>query len=247
MPRVLRLLSGLLICGRCGSRFVLRGARTYGCATRQNRGRVVCDCLATVNAAEAEQAVLDLLEPLFCDPAVLARLEAAVRRRITTAQRQRSEHKDLEGQLRAELAEVEAQIGRLVQWIAKGRLIEDLEAQMGAAEARRDHLRQELARARAAEPPTGIDVLPTAVRKIVSDLRAMLRAGQVENLKRILSRLVTTIEVHEDPKPGRKRPGTKLVVSGSLEALLQMTGKVTSGHSPGGIRTRDLMAENHAS
>lgn len=235
MPRVPRLLSGLLICSQCGSRYVLRGRRTYGCATRQNRGRIVCDCNATVNAVEAEQAVLDLLEPLFCDPAVLAKLEAAVRRRFVSARRRRSEPKGLEGQLTAELAEVEAQIGRLVQWIAKGRLVEDLEAQMAAAEARRDHLRHELSRAQAAEPPTGIDVLPTAVRKIVSDLRGMLRAGRVEDLKRVLSRLMTSIEVHEDQRPGRKRPGAKLVVRGNLEAMLQLTGKVTTGNSPGGI------------
>ena len=247
VPRVPRLLSGLLTCGRCGGRYVLRGSRTYSCATRQNRGDVVCGCRATVNAAEAEQAILDLLEPLFCDPTVLAKLEAAVRKRLATVRRQRSERKSVEGQLRAELGEVEAQISRLVQWIAKGKLVEDLEAQMMAAEARRDHLRQELARVRAAEPPTGIDVLPTAVRKIVSDLRAMLEAGRVEDLKRILSRLVTSIEVHEDPRPGRKRPGAKLLVRGSLEALLQMSGKVTTGGSPGGIRTRDLVAENHAS
>ena len=247
VPRVPRLLSGLLICGRCGSRFVLRGSRTYACATRQNRGKVVCHCMATVNAAEAEQAILDLLEPLFCDPRVLAKLEAAVRRRLDAARRQRTERTGLEGKLRAELQQIEAQIGRLVHWITKGKLVEDLEAQMAAAEARRDHLRQELARTRAAEPVTGVDLLPTAVRKIVSDLRAMLEAGRVEELKRILSRLVTSVEVHEDPRPGRKRPGAKLVVRGNLEAMLQLTGKVTTGNSPGGIRTRDPMAENHVS
>ena len=47
----------------------------------------------------------------------------------------------------------------------------------------------------------------------------------------------TSIEVHEDPRPGRKRPGTKLVVRGNLEAMLQLTGKVTTGNSPGGILT----------
>jgi len=108
---------------------------------------------------------------------------------------------------------------------------------MVTAEARRDHLRQELARARAAEPATGIGLLPTAVRKIVSDLRGMLGSGQVEKVKSALSRLVTSIEVHEDPRPGRKRPGAKLLVHGSLEALLQLTGKVESVGSPGGILT----------
>ena len=85
------------------------------------------------------------------------------------------------------------------------------------------------------EPQESMDVLPAAVRKIVSDLRTMLEAGRVEDLKRMLSRLVTRIEVHEDPRPGRKRPGAKLVMRGSLEALQQLTGIVTIGGSPGGI------------
>ena len=42
---------------------------------------------------------------------------------------------------------------------------------------------------------------------------------------------------HEDPRPGRKRPGAKLLVKGNLEALLTLTGKVTTGGSPGGICT----------
>lgn len=63
-------------------------------------------------------------------------------------------------------------------------------------------------------------------------------AGQVEKVKSALSRLVTRIEVHEDPRPKRKRPGAKLVVRGNLEALLTLTGaRVTSGGSPGGILT----------
>ena len=204
--------------------------------------------MATVNAVEAEQAILDLLEPLFCDEAVLARLEAAVRKRLTEARRQRARQTTTGGQLKRQLAEVEAQIGRLVQWIAKGKLVEDLESQMMAAEARREHLRRELAGARAAASTQGIDMLPAAVRKIVSDLRGMLAAGQVEKVKSALSRLVTSIEVHEDPRPKRKRPGAKLVVRGNLEAALSLVGaKVTSDGSPGGIRTRDPMAENHVS
>ena len=203
--------------------------------------------MATVNAAEAEQAILELLEPLFCDEAVLAKLEAAVRKRLTEARRQRARQTTTGGQLRRQLAEVEAQISRLVQWIAKGKLVEDLETQMMAAEARRDQLRRQLAGARAAASTEGIEMLPAAVRKIVSDLRGMLAAGQVEQVKSALSRLVTSIEVHEDPRPGRKRPGAKLEVRGNLQALLQLTGKVESVGSPGGIRTRDPMAENHVS
>jgi hypothetical protein len=90
-------------------------------------------------------------------------------------------------------------------------------------------------------------MLPQAVRNIVSDLQQMLKAGQVEKVKSALSRLVNRIEVHEDPRPGRKRPGAKLKVKGNLQALLTLTGKVETGGSPGGIRTRDPLAENQVS
>jgi len=159
------------------------------------------------------------------------------------ARRQRSHQRNAQGKLRGELAEVEARIARFMEWIGKGRLVDDLESQMMAAEARRDYLRRELARARSAEMPDGIAMLPTAVRKIVSDLRQMLEAGRVEDLKRILSRLITSIEVHEDPRPGQKRPGARLVVRGSLEALGQLTRNVTSANSPGPLLAILLVVE----
>ena len=74
----------------------------------------------------------------------------------------------------------------------------------------------------------------------------MLAAGQLEPVKSALRRLVGKIEVRGEEAPGRKRPGT--VLRGSLEAVLQLAGERVKGcGSPGGIRTRDLMAENHAS
>jgi len=99
-----------------------------------------------------------------------------------------------------------------------------------------------MAGARVAASIEGIDMLPGAVRKIVSDLREMLKAGQVEKVKSALSRLVTSIEVHEDPRPGRKRPGAKLEVKGNLQALLTLTGKVESVGSPGGLGARLTIA-----
>jgi hypothetical protein len=66
----------------------------------------------------------------------------------------------------------------------------------------------------------------------------MLAAGQTEKIKSALSRLVTRVEVHEDPRPGRKRPGAYLLLRGNLQAALQLAGeKGTSGCSPGGLRT----------
>ena len=204
--------------------------------------------MATVNAAEAEQAILELLEPLFCNPVVLERIATQVQKRLADARRRRMEERSAAAQLTSELAEVEQEISRLVDWIAKGKLVGDLEQKMAAAEIRRDYLRRELARTRAANASPGIDLLPSAVKRIVSDLREMLAAGQVEPVRSALGRLVSRIEVHEEPRPGRARPGAYLLVRGNLEAALSLVGaKVTSDGSPGGIRTRDPMAENHVS
>lgn len=243
-----RLLSGLLVCSQCGGNYVLRGKNTYCCATRQNRGRVVCDCMVTVNAAVAERAVLDELEDLFCADGFLDRLVLRVQQRWREARTARSQHKASLQTLRGQLAQVDGEIQRLVKAVAKGLLVEDLAEEMKAAETKRDRLRQEIAAAEGADLPAAINVLPATVRRMVSDLPRMLAAGQIEQVKSALKRLVGKIEVHGEERPGRKRPGAVLTLRGNLEAVLQLAHEKVKGcGSPGGIRTRDLMAENHAS
>jgi site-specific DNA recombinase len=243
-----RLLSGVLVCAQCGGKYVLRGANTYACATRQDRGAVVCDCAVTVNAAVAEQAVLDELKCLFTTEAFLDRLVERVQQRWHEA---RSAHvgqvSALQG-LQQQLAEVEDEIANLVRAVAKGVLVEALTDEMRTAEARRNRIRQEIATAQKVDLPAALTVLPETVRRIVSDLPAMLAAGQMEQVKSALTRLVGRIEVHGEERPGRKRPGAVLVLQGNAEGILRLADeKVKIGNSPGGIRTRDLMAENHAS
>ncbi len=243
-----RLLSGLLICAKCGGRFVLHGANTYTCGTRQSRGAVVCDSMVTVNAAAAERAVLDELEALFCTDGFLEKLVQRVQQRWREAQSSRSQHRSSVRTLKRKLSDAQAEIQRLVKAIAAGTLVEDLTAAMEAAEARRDRLRQEIAAAEGAELPAALHVLPATIRRLVSDLPRMLAAGQLEPVKSALTRLVGKIEVQSEEAPGRKRPGAVLVLRGNLEAALDLASEKVKGvHSPGGIRTRDLVAENHAS
>ena len=236
------------VCAKCGGRYVLHGANTYTCSTRQNRGAVVCDCMVTVNAAAAEQAVLDELEALFCAEGFLDRLVERVQDRWRRARASQVQHRSSVQTLREKLTEVEAEIQNLVKAVAKGVLVDDLADEMRAVETRRDRLRQEMAAAEGADLPAAINVLPVTVRRIVSDLPRMLAAGQVEQVKSALKRLVGKIEVHGEERPRRKRPGAVLVLQGNLEAVLQLAEQKIKGvYSPGGIRTRDLMAENHAS
>ena len=231
-----RLLSGLLVCSQCGGNYVLRGKNTYCCATRQNRGKVVCDCMVTVDAAAAERAVLDELEDIFCGDGFLDRLVLRVQQRWREARTSQAQQRSSVRTLQEKLSEVQAEIQRLVAAVAKGVLLDDLAAEMRAAEARRDRLRQELAAAEGAELPAALNVLPATVRRIVSDLPGMLAAGQVESVKRALMRLVGKIEVTGEERPGRKRPGAVLTLRGNLEAVLQLAHEKVKGcGSPGGI------------
>jgi len=114
--------------------------------------------------------------------------------------------------------------------------------EMDTAEARRDRLRQEIAIAEGTDLPDALNVLPATVRRIVSDLPRMLAAGQVEQVKSAMTRLVGRIEVHGEERPGRKRPGAVLVLRGSLEGILRLADdKIKRVGSPGGIRTRFVL------
>jgi hypothetical protein len=233
-----RLLSGLLICAKCGGHYVLRGKNTYCCATRQNRGAIVCDCMVTVDAAAAERAVLDELEDIFCGDGFLDRLILRVQQRWKEARAAQAQQQTSLNALRNQLARTEKEIQNLVKAIARGRLVDELTEEMDATEARRDRLRQEITAAAGTDLPAALSVLPATVRRIVSDLPRMLAAGQVEQVRSALSRVVGKIEVHGEERPRRKRPGAVLVLRGNLEAVLELAGqKIKRVGSPGGILT----------
>ena len=79
---------------------------------------------------------------------------------------------------------------------------------------------------------------------MVSDLPRMLAAGQLEQVKSALTRLVGQIEVQEEPRPGRKRPGAVLVLRGYMDAALRLAEQeIKGGGSPGGILTLVTFAD----
>ena len=244
-----RLLSGLLLCARCGARMTLRGQRVYGCASRHNRGETVCDCRATVNAAEAEASLVENIGGLFQADRIQRGFAKAARALAARELADSTDHHARHAGLRRQLADSEQEVARLVEAIRRGVMVEDLVEAMRTAGGQRDRLRQEVAALEAslseAHAPT---FLPTAAAALVDEFRECVVEGHVEQARGLLGVLVERIEVHERPPlPRRKRPSAELHVFGRLEAVFQQSRNRHSVNSPGGIRTRDLMAENHAS
>jgi hypothetical protein len=101
-----------------------------------------------------------MLDPLFCSEAVMERLVAQVRQRLVQLRNERAQERETADRLRTQLAEAEAEIARLVEWIAKGTLVDDLERRMLAAKEHREHLQRELARQSIVETPPELALLP---------------------------------------------------------------------------------------
>jgi len=231
-----RLLSGFLLCGQCGARLVLSGRNSYSCPSRLNRGVVVCDNRATVNAGEAEDVVLDLVRSVVLSKERLNDLTAAINQRLTAGAARQQEDRAQVNDLQRRLGETEATIDRLVEAVASGALVEELQQRMQQAEAQRAQLRREIAVADRDLAST-VRLMPAAVRAIIDNLGELLRSGQVQELRAALGRLVDRIEIHaEEPRPGKKRPGARLIFRGNLLGAIRLAlQKSKTCNSPGGI------------
>ena len=215
-----RLLSGLLICGECGSRFVLHGANCYACASRLNRGDAVCSSRVTVSAAWAEQAMLEILQTTLFGERTVQEMIRRARSRLK-ASRQGPQR---EAKLQKELAQADEEARRLVRAVAAGALVDDLTEAMREVEARRTRLQEEL-EAETTDSVEALDVIPGLVQRAMTDLRVMLEGGQTQAVRRAVSRMITSIEVKGAAVPERKLLEPRLYLHGNLPGLLTLAAE----------------------
>src|ERR1700733_1058359 len=86
------LLSGLLVCGECGSRFIARNQRSYQCASRIYGGPSACSNKIVVPRERAEAAIVNYLAVDLLSPEAL---EIANRRyKAAVLEEAKRKHKD---------------------------------------------------------------------------------------------------------------------------------------------------------
>lgn len=146
-------LAGMLFCGACGLRLTGwstgTGFRYYTCQRRRKWGRDACPEGPSVGAPAAEGEVLEWAEGLLEDPAALARrMDAAIEAERAAVADPAATERALAGRV----AKLDARRERLIDLAADGVLGKaDLAARLSAADAERQGLERELARARGAE------------------------------------------------------------------------------------------------
>ena len=147
--------------------------------------------------------------------------------------------------LRAELAEIEAGMERLVAAIRDSALppagLSSIGAEMSRLEARKARCEAELAGSpekAAAEWEALLSSVPAAVEAYVDDLRELLAEGDIALVKQRLAEVVQEIVVEPDGG-GRQRGGKPLAqlrITGCLARVLALAAeKYKTAGSPGGI------------
>ena len=188
------LLSGLLVCGVCGSGFTIIGKDSYGCANRRSVG--TCTNGHKIRRQEIEERVLDGLRDRLMAPALVEKFvqefNAAIRdaSRDTTHRRAREESR---------LAQIERKIAAIVRAVEDGLYNPAVKERLDALEAEKASVAAELA---AMPVPTPIRLhpnLPQLYRQKVEALTETLNAPAIRTqAAEVLRSLIDRVEL----KPG---------------------------------------------
>ena len=193
-----RLLSGLIRCGACGAKMIVRSGAFLGCSARANRG--TCDNVRQISVSEVETRVLVALERHLLDPAVAEEAVAtyvAERRKLAAEARKSAQSID------RELAGIKARIERLLDMVETG-VVDPREGaeRLNRLAVKRDEL---TALKDASAPSDVVAIHPHAAqryRKIVTELRLALAAGDQEIAAAIsgIRNLIDKIVIEPAPK-----------------------------------------------
>jgi site-specific DNA recombinase len=193
------LLAGVVVCGRCGHRYLGGAAhgnggryRYYSCWSRLRRGRTACDA-DRLSAPELEAAVLDALRDTFEHRDLLAQAVAEAQERMSAG---RPRHEEELAAVEREIGKAEETIRRYLAAFEAGTLPEAVcgarVTALGAAVAGLRRRREELVAAVEDEPPPG----PIPLDDICADVIGLLDAeGDVPTRKALVRLLIEEIRV----------------------------------------------------
>jgi site-specific DNA recombinase len=133
------LFGGLLRCGCCGGAVIATSGRHYGCAARKDRGPAVCAGV-TAHRAKVDTRLLATIREDLLSPEAIAELQATVKDLLAT---RRCDAATQARAAKARMAEVDAEIHRLVDAIAAIGISPALQTRLAQAESERAGLELE--------------------------------------------------------------------------------------------------------
>ncbi|HEV2438842.1 MAG TPA: recombinase family protein [bacterium] len=212
------LFSGLLVCGPCGARYVMRSGSSYACSFHVNRGAAVCGNALTISRRLLEDRILRAVREQVFTPEAMMFLTQEVEKELREWQKMRQSHpqdrRGLEDKLRQSLAERD----NIREAIRRG-LLSDLTRQMlEEVDVRVQTLRAQLETPAIESGLPTLHMLPQAVEAHLDHLDRVLRVD-VDEARVLLRRLLGEIILRPTSA------GLVAELRGNVEGLLSLTGK----------------------
>jgi DNA invertase Pin-like site-specific DNA recombinase len=211
------LFSGLMTCGTCGGGFSKVSQKAFGCSTARNKGKAVCDNMATISQAELERLVLDALQNNLMDQEALAIFCEEYAKERNRLQSQACANRT---SLEKDLATAKRDHAKLIDAIIAGVPAEQVKDRMLALDARRIELEHELART---ATPSPVRIHPRMAQtyrvKITTLIDQLQRPDGMLEAKEALRGLIDRIEL----KPSRTTGKLEIHLEGALAALLMLS------------------------
>ena len=201
------LLGGLMVCGTCGGAFVAINQTKYGCATHKDRGPAVCPSRLLIRRDVADERIVGALRADLLSPESIACLQREVQARLS--ERQPRDHGK-------RIAELDAEIRKLVDAIAAVGISPALAERLKKAEAERDRLLNDKP-----PPPIKIDDVARRYRDMVARLDETLRSD-VQQSRSILARLLGPVRIDQDdtgPFARIETPTTRLLMVAGVDGI----------------------------
>ncbi len=220
------LLSGLCICGQCGSAYVVVSGRGwYGCGGYFKRGETVCTNRLLVKRVSLEERILSLVQEQMLAPAAVAHFVRHFDRVLKERLRRQAPS---ERNWKRELAQAEAELENVKAAIRAGIITRTTRAMLEETEAKVERLGLKMSEPAPAQ--TALRMLPTMAAKFVEDVCRLAQCN-VPKGRILLQEFVGRIVLRPN--------GATLVavVQGNLAALLPVEGRLLGDNRGAGGRS----------
>lgn len=213
------LLTGILVCGECGSNYVTINQKRIGCAGRKERGESYCEQSATLDREDADQKVLTYIRGVLTKPDVIALFVDEVK------SLQKKDKPDT-APMKKRMRDAEQKVGNIIRAIEQGVLTARTRQSLEQAEQELESAKQALEQLERQRPMTDVD--PMALYRLIMD-----RLDQVEDrmaLRSALKEALGTVTVVAD------EGGASLRFDSIERILHRLIGDVENNGSGGRIK-----------
>lgn len=208
------LLSGLLVCGRCGAPYVLKTGSYYGCASNIDRGGSICPNTQLVRRDVIEATTLEILRTRLLHPSEIEEFVGLVNNKLAEMSGRRAI--DRQGRLR-ELAQARQELENIKAAIRAGLWMSLTREALEEAEAKVSRLEGETVSLPAQVSPLTAE----QVLSYVQDLPGLVTVDQ-DRAKVLLRRFLAPVVLN--PTDDGIEAAFQINVAGVLELVGAGTG-----------------------